>query len=202
MSDPKHRPEHEFEEQTLCYVEQLFRLAYSRVANAQDAEDIVQDTYLKAYKGFSKFRFETSIKNWLSQILLNTVRDHFRKGSRTIATMNIEDMLDDDGDQPIDCSPEQQMCEDEIDPALMQALLSIPENLLIPLLLREIHDATYEEIASILDVPKGTVMSRLFRARAQLRKRLGSRNETRGLAVSVPAVPISSDESRGFAHEV
>jgi RNA polymerase sigma-70 factor (ECF subfamily) len=202
MTELKPRPAQEFEKLTLCFVEQLYRLAYSRVGNAQDAEDIVQDTYIKAYRSFNGFRFEISVKNWLSQILLNTVRDHFRKGLRTVPTSNIDDVLDDDAAQPIDCSPEQRMCDEEIDPSLAKALTSLPENLLVPLLLREIHDATYEEIAHILDIPKGTVMSRLFRARALLRKRLSARKPTLELVSAFVAAPLAPEDSRGYVHEL
>jgi len=176
----------DFENLTIGYVEQLFRLAYARVGNIQDAEDIVQETYLKAYKSFSTFRSGTRIQNWLAQILINLTRDHYRKVSRSPATVELDEDFGDGADAPAFMSPEEQLCRDEIDPQLSTALMSMSEVLVRPLLLREIYDATYEEIAEILVVPKGTVMSRLARARAALRNRLlsnpdASADDLRGL---------------------
>ena len=141
------------------------------MGNADDAEDIVQETCLKAYKSFHTFRGQTSIKNWLSRILINTVRDHFRKGGRTVETVELDDSIESD-EMLAEPGPEELLCNSEIHPELMKALSALPEQLLVPLLLREIDDATYEEMAQILDVPIGTVMSRLFRARKLMRKKL------------------------------
>jgi len=102
-------------------------------------------------------------------ILVNTINDHRRKGLRVVATVDISDLEEDSACQPNQLGPEEVLCNEEIDPSLSRALSSIPEIFLTPLLLREIQDATYEEIAQTLAVPVGTVMSRLFRARALLR---------------------------------
>ena len=80
--------------------------------------------------------------------------------------------------------PEEQLCRDEIDPALLRALKAIPENFLTPLLLREVHEASYDEIAQILSIPKGTVMSRLSRARGLLRKSLTAPTDTSAAQVN------------------
>src|SRR5271170_2107139 len=82
----------QFEESTFCYMEQLFRLAYSRMGNIQDAEDIVQETYLKAYKSFENVRQRESVKGWITQILINTTKDHRRKGMRSVPTADIKDI--------------------------------------------------------------------------------------------------------------
>lgn len=171
MKSKKQPLDANFEELALQHAEPLFRLAFSRVGNAHDTEDILQETYIKAYKNFDDFRHETSVKNWLSKILINTVRDHFRRGGRTVETVEWDDTheLNETLIQP---GPEHGICEFEIHPEVLKALSTLPEQLQIPLLLREIDEASYEEIAQILDVPKGTVMSRLFRARALLRKKL------------------------------
>jgi RNA polymerase sigma-70 factor (ECF subfamily) len=162
----------QFEETTFCYMEQLFRLAYSRIGNTQDAEDIVQETYLKAYRAYGGLRQRESIKSWLTRILLNTVRDYQRKGMRSVSTVDISDMEEDSVHEPSQIGPEEQLCRDEIDPSLFKALQAIPVTFLTPLLLREIYGATYDEIADTLDIPVGTVMSRLFRARCLLRNAL------------------------------
>ena len=176
ISNPK-PADHEFEKAALQYAEPLYRLAFARVGHAADAEDIVQETYLKAFKNFPAFRHETSMKNWLCKILVNTVRDYFRKSGRAVETVDLEDeaVLEEKLSEP---GSDELLCDSEIHPELMRALSSLPEQLLTPLLLREIDDASYEEIAQILDVPKGTVMSRLFRARSMLRKKLCSARDS------------------------
>jgi len=167
-----------FEDSTLGYAASLFRVAYARVGNAQDAEDIVQETYLKAFRSFSSFRDGTNMKSWLTQILINTVRDRQRKSAHTVSTIGFDEAMGDGSDEPIFAGPEEQLCYDEFDADLAAALRSMSEALAVPLILRAAYDATYEEIASILDVPKGTVMSRLSRAREALRKLLCSRLQT------------------------
>lgn len=177
MYQDDHPANKEFEKLTLCHVESLYRLAYARVGSRHDAEDIVQETYLKAFRSFNRFSHRTNIKNWLSQILINTIRDHFRKSLRSISTVDIDDALE-DWSGATTPGPEEEICNFEVDAALQQALRAMPEQLVIPLLLREIHDATYDEIARVLDIPPGTVMSRLYRARSLLRRNLLSRDTT------------------------
>lgn len=154
---------------TSGYVDQLYKLAYSRVLNRQDAEDIVQETYLKAYRSYQTADSDCGVKNWMTRILINTVHDHFRKSARTVPTVDGHEIVE-EASAGSTISPEEQLCNQEIDPKLLGALKLIPDTYLVPLLLREIHDASYDEIANVLDVPKGTVMSRLSRGRALLRK--------------------------------
>lgn len=175
---------HKFENKTFGYLSQLFRLAYARVGNIEDAEDIVQSTYLKAFQGFDRLKGDSNVSAWLNQILINTIRDHFRKKGRLPATTSADDEdLDDNADYS-EIGPEEILCDDEIDPALVQAFSAMPEQMASVFLLREMNDASYEEIASILEIPKGTVMSRLSRARTFLRKRLiGKREHIRSQSV-------------------
>lgn len=166
-----HHTKH-FEDLTIGFADRLFRVAYARVGNVQDAEDIVQETYLKAYRSFESFSGGTNIKGWLMQILINVVRDRHRKSAHRVETVELKEWGN-GVEEPSFASPEDFMVEDEIDPALSEALQCLSEQLAIPLILREGYDATYDEIAKILNIPIGTVMSRLSRARAALRERLG-----------------------------
>jgi RNA polymerase sigma-70 factor (ECF subfamily) len=166
----------EFEKLTWPLSNDLFRLAYWRLASMQDAEDMVQETYLRAFKSFQTFQPGTNIKAWMTRILLNVINDAFKTRARQPELLAI----DDDSDEIMQLAdqsqrskdPELQLTEQEMRPDLLEALQRLPTSLLQPLLLRELEDMTYAEIAAILDVPVGTVMSRLFRARRVVRERL------------------------------
>ncbi|MBX9571436.1 MAG: sigma-70 family RNA polymerase sigma factor [Candidatus Obscuribacterales bacterium] len=163
------KPDHLlFEEMTFCYMKQLFRLAVARVGNSSDAEDIVQETYLKAFHAFGSFKEQSHVKTWLTRILINTANDHFRKIGRMVPIVNIEEEIEVKSVP----GPEEQLCNKEIDSDLLRALKTLAEPFLTPLILKDVYEASYEEIAQILDIPKGTVMSRLSRARAKLRENL------------------------------
>jgi RNA polymerase sigma-70 factor (ECF subfamily) len=165
-----------FEELTLPVSNELFRLAFWRLGNRQDAEDVVQDTFLRAYRSFHTFQAGTNVKAWMTKILLNVVNDALKKKLRQVDGVTIEDegdVLDSLQSQSSSLQdPEVQFTENEIDPELLEALQRLPTSLLHPLLLRELEDMTYEDISTMLSIPIGTVMSRLFRARRVVRERL------------------------------
>ncbi|HEY9717286.1 MAG TPA: sigma-70 family RNA polymerase sigma factor [Trichormus sp.] len=166
----------EFEKLTWPLSNDLFRLAYWRLASMQDTEDMVQETYLRAFRSFQTFQPGTNIKAWMTRILLNVINDAFKTRARQPELLAIDDDCDeimqlaDQSQRSKD--PELQLTEQEMRPDLLEALQRLPTSLLQPLLLRELEDMTYAEIAAILDVPVGTVMSRLFRARRVVRERL------------------------------
>ena len=160
-----------FTASTYPFLETLYRLAYARTGNAQDAEDLLQETYLKAFRAFPTLKDQTRVKHWLTQIMLRTIQDHRKRAARMVPVVEMTDI--DESNLPASGqTPEERLCSEEIDPELIKALQAVPEIFLTPLLLREVYDATYEEISQILDIPRGTVMSRLSRARGMLRKSL------------------------------
>jgi RNA polymerase sigma-70 factor (ECF subfamily) len=171
-----------FEKLTWPVAQDLYRLAYWRLANRQDAEDVVQDAYLRAYRSFNTFQTGTNVKAWMTRILINVINDTLKK------RLNHADVLtiDDESDEIINLEsqsaslqdPELQQIAQEIDHDLFAALQKLPSSLLQPLLLRELEDMTYEQIATTLAIPTGTVMSRLFRARKVIRERLTSQTKT------------------------
>lgn len=163
------QPGDKFQDLTFGSMERLYKFAYARLGSQEDAEDIVQETYLKAYRSFSTFKPGANVQTWLNQILINTLNDHFRRCARTVPTSTLDDS-EDICEQQI--GPEQQLCEEELDPVLLTALRNLPESLFNTLLLRELGGASYEEIAAVAQIPVGTVMSRLFRARKMLREQL------------------------------
>jgi len=171
-----HNRRKEFEKLTLSLGHDLFRLAYWRLGNLQDAEDVVQEAYLRAFRSFHTFQLGTNVKGWMTRILLNVVNDALKKRVRQPDILAIDDECDElvslQDHSAASRDPEVQLIEGEIRPDLLDALQRLPTSLLHPLLLRELEDMTYAEIATTLDIPTGTVMSRLFRARRVVRDRL------------------------------
>jgi RNA polymerase sigma-70 factor (ECF subfamily) len=166
----------QFEQLTWPFAADLFRLAYWRLGNRSDAEDAVQDAYLRAFRSFDTFQPGTNVNAWLSRILLNVINDSLKKRLRQPDTLALEDDCSEAENLQSEAEslqdPAVQISKDELDPELQDALQRLPTALLHPLLLREVEDFTYDEIAAVLGIPLGTVMSRLFRARQVVRERL------------------------------
>jgi RNA polymerase sigma-70 factor, ECF subfamily len=171
-----HNRRKEFEKLTWSLGPDLLRLAYWRLANMQDAEDVVQEAYLRAFRSFHTFQRGTNVKGWMTRILLNVINDTLKKRIRQPDLLVIDDdcneleSLQDQSAMARD--PAVQLIEREIRPDLLDSLQRLPTSLLHPLLLRELEDMSYAEIAGILGIPTGTVMSRLFRARRVVRDQL------------------------------
>lgn len=184
----KARDHRRFKKVMYPYYGDLYRFAFARLGNQLDAEDAVQETYLKAYRAFDRFHDETGPKAWLSCILINTIRDHVRKSSRQPHIVPLDEMRQEKNSDPHEsrhlADPADIVAEDEIDQALVDALRALPDAFLAPLLLREINSASYQAIASILGIPIGTVMSRLSRARNLLRAKLTGSGPTENLIES------------------
>ncbi|MBS1990410.1 MAG: sigma-70 family RNA polymerase sigma factor [Cyanobacteria bacterium SZAS LIN-3] len=177
----------QFEQLTSPLGHELFRIAYWRLANKDDAEDVVQETYLRAFRSFHTFQIGSNIKAWMTRILLNVISDTMKKRIRLPDLIPIDDEYDQiealADPSAMAQDPQAQLIEREIQPELRQALQQLPTALLHPLLLRELEDMSYSEIAAVLDIPAGTVMSRLFRARKVLKdnlNRITTANQTAG----------------------
>jgi RNA polymerase sigma-70 factor, ECF subfamily len=166
----------QFEDLTMPFAKELYRLAFWRLGSRLDAEDAVQETFLRAYRSFKTFEKGTNVKAWLNRILINTVNDSLRKKIQCPDTSSFDENSEEiDSIQSQSSSlrdPELMMIEQDCDSALLLVLQKLPSTLLQPLLLRELQDMSYEEISTVLGIPQGTVMSRLFRARRTLRDRL------------------------------
>ena len=145
--------------------QQLFRVAYSMVGNAADAEDVVQETFTAAFAGISKFRGEASLKTWLMQILVRQSAKVKRSRGRRL-TIGIENAQQ-AGHDPA------RAADSRIDVIEMLQKLS-PEHREV-IVLRELQGMGYEEMAEALKIPRGTVESRLHRARQELREKFGDR---------------------------
>jgi len=157
----------------------LYSGALRMTRNPSDAEDLVQETYLKAYRAYGRFESGTNLKAWMYRILTNTFINTYRKKQRR----PVESEFDADdiylyhrlgGTQGAALS---RSAEDELldlfgEAEVKEAVEDLPEHYRLPVLLADVEGFSYKEIAEILDVPIGTVMSRLHRGRKQLQKRL------------------------------
>lgn len=153
-----------FEREALPHMRSLYSTAYRLTRNAADAEDLVQETFLRAYRAFEGYTPGTNIRAWLYTILYRGRADHYRRISRSVQTVELE------GDGPGTAAPQDGLARGQEDVA--RALAELPECFRGAVVLRDIQEFSYEEIATILDVPIGTVMSRIHRGRALLRKSL------------------------------
>ena len=168
----------DFNSQVMPFVDSLYNTAYRMTRSAEDAEDLVQETYFKAYKYYDKFEEGTNLKAWLFKILKNTFINNYRKRKlepRSVDFAEIEDSFErivrrDASEPPSD--PETDFFSSVLDDDVKKALESLPYDYRMVVVLADLEDFSYKEIAEILDCPVGTVMSRLYRGRKLLEKAL------------------------------
>lgn len=163
-----------FEQLAMPLFDQLYNHARWLTGDRIDAEDLVQETYAKALKGFASFAEGTNIRAWMFRILRNT----FLTSRSGLAAQRTESLEDQEGNAEEsvahELTPELILMRSQSEETLFAALESLPVNYRQIILLCEVEEMSYREIAQVLDVPLGTVMSRLSRARAGLRAALGA----------------------------
>jgi RNA polymerase sigma-70 factor (ECF subfamily) len=168
----------DFEAQAMAFVDPLYNTALRMTRNAQDAEDLVQETYFKAYKHFDKFESGTNLKAWLFKIMKNTFINNYRKKQLTPPQSDFADIEGSFENQVSDAatrqikSPEEELLEDVLDEDVQRALDELPVDYRMVVVLADIEGFSYREIGDILDIPLGTVMSRLYRGRKLLESEL------------------------------
>ena len=178
-----------FERDAMQFARQLYSAAMRMTRNRADAEDLVQETYLKAYRAYDSFEEGTNLKAWLYRILTNTYINKYRKESRRPSEVDlgaVEDLylyrrMGSEETAEAARTTEDRVLDSLVESDIKKAVESLPENFRLPVLLADLEGFSYKEIAEILDIPIGTVMSRLHRGRKAMQKVLWDYAQSRGL---------------------
>jgi RNA polymerase sigma-70 factor (ECF subfamily) len=165
-----------FEEEALGLADQVYRVARGLVGSREEAEDLVQDTYARAFRSWQQFTPGTNLRAWLLRILTNLNIDRARRQQRRPETQPLEEgdyflynKLEEQAGQPLE---EEEVVERLSQHDIVSALSAVPHDFRDVLVLVDIGDFSYQDAAQILDIPVGTVMSRLHRARRVLKREL------------------------------
>lgn len=177
----------ELVKQTLCgntsayntlvqrYQRQVYNLAYRMLGNAEDAGDLVQETFLRAFGALNSFRQDASFLTWLYKIASNLCIDQLRS-RKAKGALSLDVELEEGREpaaSPRNGGPEDSAMRGAVQETVQRAILNLPEKYRIVVVMRHLQDMSVNEIARILDLPTGTVKTHLFRARDMLRERLG-----------------------------
>jgi RNA polymerase sigma-70 factor, ECF subfamily len=184
----------EFEELFLPLLDNLYSIALRMTRNEKDAEDLVQETYLKAFRFFHRFERGTNARAWALTILTNTFRTRYRKKKQEPAMVDFEAVenfcLADEMVKEITASDKSEarsadivtsVLKDYVSDDIIEALENVPEQFRIAVLLSDVEGFSYQEISEILGISVGTVKSRIFRGRKILQKQLWDFARQRGI---------------------
>ena len=178
-----------FERDAMQYARQLYSAAMRMTRNPADAEDLVQETFLKAYRAYHTFEEGTNLKAWLYRILTNTYINKYRKDSRRPSEVDlgsVEDLylyrnIGSEESAEAARTTEDRVLDGLVESDIKKAVEDLPENFRLPVLLADLEGFSYKEISDILEIPIGTVMSRLHRGRKAMQKSLWEYAVKRGL---------------------
>ena len=194
MADPS-----TFADQAMPLMDQLYSAAMRMTRNPADAEDLVQETYMKAYRGYERFQEGTNLKAWMYRILTNSYINRYRQKQRRPDESDIGDVEDmylyrrlGGENSEIGASAEDAFLDSVTDSQVKDAIEALPENFRMAVLLADVEGFAYKEIAEILEIPIGTVMSRIHRGRKALEKHLHDFAAERNL---LPDAEIGNEEA-------
>ena len=181
----------QFTSDAMQYAPQLFSTALRMTRNRSDAEDLVQETYIKGWRSFHTFEKGTNLRAWLFRIMTNTYINKYNAQKRKGTEVELDDIeelflykrLGSIDQSQLSSSAEDQMLNLFTDDEVKNALESLPEDFRVPVLLSDVDGFAYKEIAEMLEIPIGTVMSRLHRGRKAMQKMLYEYARDRGLIV-------------------
>ncbi|HSN14187.1 MAG TPA: sigma-70 family RNA polymerase sigma factor [Anaeromyxobacteraceae bacterium] len=182
----------EFEAEALQHLDALYASALRFTRDPRDAEDLVQDTFLRACRFLDRFEPGTNLKAWLFRILTNTFINRYRRTTRERSLVDgpEREMVTDQFHSPDAAekaeNPERVMLDRLVSTDVLAAIDAVPIDFRMVVILADIHDFSYKEIAEILDVPVGTVMSRLFRGRRHLQRSLAGYAADAGILGEAP----------------
>lgn len=193
----------DFAEQAMEYAPQLFSAAMRMTRNRSDAEDLVQEAYLKGFRSFHTFREGTNLRAWLFRILTNTYINKYRAKQRRFDETDLADVEDlylykrmgTFEDPTIGRSAEESLMQMLPDNEVKEALENLPENFRMPVILADVEGFAYKEIAEMLEIPIGTVMSRLHRGRKAMQKALYDYAVENGIARSAIAASAEANDT-------
>lgn len=177
----------EFEELALQHLDAMYSAALRLTKNERDAEDLVQDTYLRAYRFFDKFERGTNIKAWLFKILTNTFINRYRRRVKERAVVEgserdtVHERFISRDATDYAANPEQYFFDRLVSDDILGAVDQLPLDFRLVVVLADLQEFSYKEIAEILGCPVGTVMSRLYRGRKLLQKMLKHHAEESGV---------------------
>ncbi|MDQ3985747.1 MAG: sigma-70 family RNA polymerase sigma factor [Actinomycetota bacterium] len=177
-----------FQEEALPLLDSLYGGALRMTRNPADAEDLVQETMLRAYRSFDSFEPGTNLKAWLFRIMTNAYINTYRKKQREPQKVSADEIEDFDlyrelkaHDSRYEATPENIVLDSLVDSDILQAIDELPEQFRLAVVLSDVEGFSYAEMAEIMDVPLGTVMSRLHRGRKALQKRLWELAREKGI---------------------
>jgi RNA polymerase sigma-70 factor (ECF subfamily) len=186
----------QFTADAMQYAPQLFSTALRMTRNRSDAEDLVQETYIKGWRSFRTFQEGTNLRAWLFRIMTNTYINKYNAAKRKGTEVELDEVeelflykrLGSIDQSKLSSSAEDQMLNLFTDDEVKNALESLPEDFRIPVLLSDVDGFSYKEIAEMLEIPMGTVMSRLHRGRKAMQKMLYEYARERGLIIEPTTV--------------
>jgi RNA polymerase sigma-70 factor (ECF subfamily) len=153
------------------YERNAFAMALRYLGNYDDASDVTQEALIKVYKNISKFRFEASFTTWLYRIVINTAKDFLKKKNRE-KVVSIDETQKEFKDENKDQNPQEHTERQEVKSEVHRALDKISENYRMVIVLKDIQGFTYDQISEMLEIPIGTVRSRISRGRVELKKEI------------------------------
>lgn len=176
MTDANTTTAWDFSSPQLPYRDQLFKTALRLTRSVEESEDLLQETYLKAYRHYHQFTEGTNLKAWLFRILKNSFINGYRRAKNRPQLLDFDELRDSgDGSEdvaPTISDPEGELLATELDQDVREALMALPHHYRMAVLMVDLQGLSYQEVADALEVPIGTIMSRLYRGRKKIEKAL------------------------------